>query len=54
MTENDFRIKLIKFFESDECKIDGYSTVRILEMINQSKDAIEFVKIKWFVFLGTL
>jgi hypothetical protein len=44
MTEKDFRIKLIEFFESDECKVEGYSTVRILQMINQSKDAIELVK----------
>ena len=44
MTENDFRVKLIEFFESDECKVDGYSTVRILEMINQNKDEIELVR----------
>ena len=44
MTENDFRIKLIEFFESDECKVEGYSTVRILEMIHQNKDAIKLVK----------
>ena len=44
MTENDFRVQLIEFFESDECNIDGYSTVRILEMINKSKDAIKLVK----------
>ncbi len=44
MTENDFRVKLIEFFESDECKVDGYSTVRRLEMINDSKDAIALVK----------
>jgi len=44
MTEKDFRIKLIEFFESDECKVEGYSTVRILQMINQNKDVIKLVK----------
>jgi len=44
MTENEFRIKLIEFFENDAKDIKGYSTVRILEMINNSKDTIELVK----------
>lgn len=44
MTENEFRVELIDFFESDACNVDGYSTVRILEMINDSKDAIKLVK----------
>lgn len=44
MTELEFKVKLIAFFESEKCDIDGYSTTRILELINNRKDSVELVE----------